>query len=63
MATIQIDFDIYLPAPSTYYNYLELLKAHNFVKTDKNIEQLIQNFTSDIEKFEDVENAPHSTSP
>ncbi len=31
MTNIEIDFATFLPTLSTFYNYFEILKAHNFI--------------------------------
>ncbi|MHA1777518.1 MAG: hypothetical protein ACTSWC_12145 [Promethearchaeota archaeon] len=56
MTTINIDFDIYLPSVNTYFNYLELLKAHHFIPQNQHLDSLINSMIKEINSPLDNEN-------
>lgn len=48
--TINVDFDIYLPSVNTYFNYLELLKAHRFIPQNQEWESIIKSMMEELNK-------------
>ncbi|WP_371806256.1 hypothetical protein [Candidatus Lokiarchaeum ossiferum] len=56
MVTIDIDYKTYLPAPSVYLAYFELLKSHNFIEnleTNQEIFDLfLETFVEELDHLE-----------
>lgn len=56
MATIDIDYTAYLPAPSVYFAYFELLKSHNFIKNLESNQEIfdlfLDAFVEDLNQLE-----------
>ncbi|MCF2139237.1 MAG: hypothetical protein K9W44_04205 [Candidatus Lokiarchaeota archaeon] len=53
MPTINIDFDVYLPSVTTYFNYLELLRAHHFIPPDQQIDSLIDSMVEVLKTMDE----------
>ena len=54
---IPIDFSIYLPSPGTYFNYIELLRVHDFLTSENQIEKILQIFGNGVAPLEDTEHS------
>ena len=54
---IKIDFLVYVPTPGTYYNYIELLRAHDYLTSENQIEKILQNFGNWSAPLEDMEHS------
>ena len=55
---IKIDFAVYVPTPGTYYNYIELLRAHNYLASENQIEKILQNFGDWSAPLEEMDHSP-----
>ncbi|MHA1674318.1 MAG: hypothetical protein ACTSYI_11915 [Promethearchaeota archaeon] len=54
---IKIDFAIYVPTPGTYYSYIELLRAHDYLASENQIEKILLNFENSLDPLEEMDHS------
>ena len=52
MATIDINYATYVPAPSVYYSYFELLKAHHFIENPEETQNFLTILLENLNQLE-----------